>query len=315
MSRGYHNSHYNESVYLGALDYVLANGVIKDDRTGTGTISKFDINLKFDLRRDFPAVTTKKLFFDTMLTELIWFLGNHLQIGYYRQFGRTNIKYLVDNGCNIWNDWPHKAYCAKHGNIELAEFKSLIKNSDEFAKAHGNLGPVYGKQWRNWGGIDQIAGMIRLLKTDPDSRRNIVSAWNVGELEEMSKSGLPPCHSFFQVYTREDNGNRLLSLKWYQRSWDMLQGGPFNIASYAVLTHMFAQVTGYKVDTLSVSVGDAHVYSNHVDQVNEQCVRIPYTPPTLWVNPDITNINDFQREDVKLVDYQHHPSIKAPIAV
>ena len=307
---------HEEYKYLDLAEDILTTGILKKDRTGTGTYSLFDRHLKFDLRKGFPALTTKKLYFKTMVTELIWFLGNHMQLEEYKPFGRTNIKYLVDHGCNIWNDWPHKWFCENVEVISKEEFKSRIKTYDNFAMEYGNLGPVYGKQWRDWDGIDQIQVMIDTLKNNPDSRRNMVSAWNVGELEEMSKAGLPPCHFGFQAYSREDSeGLRHLSIKFNMRSTDVGAGLPFNIASYGVLTHMIAQVTGHHVDTLSCSLGDVHIYLNHMDQMKEQLLRTPYKFPELWINPDVIDINQFQREDIKLIDYQHHPAIYLPIAV
>lgn len=306
---------HEEYKYLELAKDILSDGSLKKDRTGTGTYSLFDKHLKFDLRKGFPALTTKKLYFKTMVTELIWFLGNHMQLEEYKHLGRTNIKYLVDHGCNIWNDWPHKWYCENVEVISMEEFKSRIMTYDNFAMAYGNLGPVYGKQWRDWGGIDQIQVMIDTLKNNPDSRRNMVSAWNVSELEEMSKTGLPPCHFGFQVYSREVDGVNYLSLKWLQRSVDFGAGLPFNIASYGVLTYMLAQVSNHVPEALSVSMGDVHIYSNHVDQINEQLGRKPYKFPGIWINPDIKDINKFQRDDIKLIDYQHHPAIYLPIAV
>lgn len=271
--------------YLELLQDVLDNGNTKSDRTGTGTISVFDRNLKWDLRESFPAVTTKKLWMPGVKRELIWFLGNHLNLEKYKEDNRTNIKYLTDNKVNIWNAW---------------------------ADENGDLGPVYGHQWRDWNGIDQIQNLINDIKTNPDSRRHIVSAWNVGDLADMA---LVPCHNFFQCYSELIDGERYLSLKWNQRSCDGFLGIPYNIASYGVLLTMLAQCTGHKVKELSCSLGDVHIYSNHMDQVKEQLTRKPLEPCQLWINPDITDINEFQAEDIKLVDYHSWPTIKAPIAV
>ncbi len=310
--------------YKDLLDHILSNGSIKGDRTGTGTLSTFGNQLRFDLRKSFPAVTLKKLYTRTLRIELIWFLGNHLNNEYYKEFGRTNIKYLVDNNCNIWNDWPYKAYCKankdKGDTVTLKEFISLIKYSDEFAKTWGNLGPVYGKQWRDWETkdgrhIDQIAQAIHDLKTNPDSRRIIVNAWNVGELEEMNISGLSPCHRSLQFYSEVIDGERYLSLQWDQRSSDVFLGIPFNIASYGLLLHMIAQVTGHKVKELIGNLGDCHLYSNHIDQSKELLNREPKEQCTLWINPEVTSIDDFDADDFEFKNYISHPALSAPIAV
>tara|TARA_R110002020_G_scaffold41921_12_gene123251 strand:- start:6654 stop:7478 length:825 start_codon:yes stop_codon:yes gene_type:complete len=271
--------------YLELLQDVLDNGIQKEDRTGTGTISVFDRNLKWDLREAFPAVTTKKLWMPGIKHELIWFLGNHLKLDEYKKDNRTNIRYLTDNKVNIWNEW---------------------------ADEDGNLGPVYGQQWRDWEGIDQIQNLINNLKTDPDSRRHLVSAWNVDQLNSMK---LVPCHYGFQCYSEVIDGERYLSLKFTQRSVDVGLGLPFNIASYGVLLTMLAQCTGHKVKELSCALGDVHIYSNHIEQVKEQLTRETKEPCQLWINPDITDINKFQSGDIKLVDYKSWPTIKMPIAI
>lgn len=261
--------------YLDLLRDIREHGVRSEDRTGTGTLSVFGRQLRFDLREGFPAVTTKRLYFKGVAHELLWFLK-----------GSTNVSYLQENRVRIWDEW---------------------------ADEEGDLGPVYGKQWRAWGAadgrtIDQIAGVIAQIRANPSSRRHIVSAWNVGELEQMA---LPPCHAFFQFYVR--NGE--LSCQLYQRSADVFLGVPFNIASYALLTHMIAQVTGLEVGDFVHTFGDVHIYLNHLEQVDEQLSREPYALPQLELDPSITEIDDFEYEHIRLVNYEHHPTIKAPIAV
>ena len=254
---------------------VLAEGVQKDDRTGTGTISVFGHQMRFNLAEGFPAVTTKKLHFKSIIHELLWFLS-----------GQTNVNYLKKNGVRIWNEW---------------------------ADDQGNLGPVYGKQWRTWETndgevIDQIKTALDMIKNNPDSRRIVVSAWNVGELDDMA---LMPCHAFFQFYVADGK----LSCQLYQRSADIFLGVPFNIASYAILTHMMAQVSGLEVGDLVHTIGDAHLYNNHLEQTKEQLERIPMKLPQLWLNPDIKDIDGFGYEDIEIRNYESHPSIKAPISV
>jgi thymidylate synthase len=261
--------------YLDLMRYVKEHGVYKSDRTGTGTLSIFGYQMRYDLTAGFPLVTTKKVHFPSIVHELLWFLK-----------GETNVKALNAVGVSIWDEW---------------------------ADAEGNLGPIYGKQWRSWGdgrgdAIDQISQLIKELQTHPDSRRLIVSAWNVAELEKMA---LPPCHCFFQFYVAEGR----LSCQLYQRSADIFLGVPFNIASYALLTHMIAQVVGLKVGEFVHTLGDAHLYSNHLAQVETQLSRIPYPLPELQLNPKVTSIFEFKFEDVKLLNYQAHPRIPAPVAV
>ena len=261
--------------YLDLLQSVLDKGVCKDDRTGTGTLSIFGPQLRFDLTAGFPAVTTKKLHFRSIVHELLWFIR-----------GDTNVRYLQENGVRIWNEW---------------------------ADEHGELGPVYGAQWRRWRGadgeeIDQLGGVIEQIRSNPSSRRLIVSAWNVGELESMA---LQPCHALFQFYVAEDR----LSCHLYQRSADVFLGVPFNIASYALLTAMVAQVTGYGPGDLVLTFGDTHLYLNHVDQAKQQLEREPLPRPTLRLNPAVESIDDFSYDDVEVVDYRSHPRISAPIAV
>lgn len=268
--------HPTMRTYLDLLRTVLNHGKPKTDRTGTGTLSMFGAQIRFDLSEGFPLVTTKKIHWKSVVHELLWFIS-----------GDTNVKYLQENGVKIWDEWANKK---------------------------GDLGPVYGKQWRNWSTrdwvrpVDQLADVIRELKVNPDSRRMIVSAWNVDELKDMA---LPPCHLLYQFYV-DDNK---LSCQVYQRSADLFLGVPFNIASYALLTHMVAQVTGLEAGDLIMTFGDLHIYQNHLDQVNEQLSREPLPLPSLTLCPDVTDIDGFTFDDVKLVGYQYHPAIKAPVAV
>ena len=261
--------------YLDLMKHVLERGVTKDDRTGTGTLSTFGYQMRFCLSEGFPLVTTKKIHFKSVVHELLWFLK-----------GDTNVRYLQDNGVRIWDEW---------------------------ANAEGELGPVYGAQWRSWRGAngetyDQITEVVEQIKTNPDSRRLIVSAWNVGELSEMA---LMPCHALFQFYV----ANGKLSCQLYQRSADVFLGVPFNIASYALLTQMIAQVTGLGLGNFVHTLGDAHLYSNHLEQAREQLSREPRALPRLELNPTITNLDDFTYDDIKLLNYDPHPKIRAPIAV
>ena len=261
--------------YHDLLKHILDNGVKKSDRTGTGTISVFGYQMRFDLQKGFPLVTTKKLHLKSIIYELLWFLN-----------GDTNIKYLNDNGVSIWDEW---------------------------ADAEGNLGPVYGHQWRSWQGADgkvydQIQDVIKQIKTNPDSRRIIVNAWNVADLPHMA---LSPCHAMFQFYV----ANGKLSCQLYQRSADVFLGVPFNIASYALLTMMIAQVCGLEAGEFIHTFGDAHLYLNHLEQTNLQLSRTPYPLPTMKLNPEVKDIFSFKFEDFTLENYQAHPGIKAPIAV
>ena len=261
--------------YLELLDHVLRRGVAKDDRTGTGTLSLFGYQARFDLREGFPALTTKKLHLRSIIHELLWFLA-----------GDTNLRYLHDNKVTIWDEW---------------------------ADAHGDLGPIYGFQWRSWPApdgrsIDQIARLVDGLRENPDSRRHIVSAWNVADIERMA---LPPCHCLFQFWVAEGG----LSCQLYQRSADVFLGVPFNIASYALLTMMVAQVCGLEARELVHTFGDVHLYRNHVEQAETQLARSPRPLPRMWINPEVRSIFDFRFEDFRLEGYDPHPAIKAPIAV
>lgn len=260
--------------YHDLLEYILKNGSKKEDRTGVGTISVFGYQMRFNLNEGFPLVTTKKIHFKSIVHELLWFIS-----------GNTNIKYLKDNGVKIWDEW---------------------------ADSSGDLGPIYGKQWRDWvnNGVkhDQLEWLINEIKQNPDSRRLIISAWNVGELKDMA---LMPCHTLFQFYVN----NNKLSCQLYQRSGDAFLGVPFNIASYALLTHMIAQVCNLEVGDFIHTIGDAHIYLNHIEQVKTQLNRDFYNPPKILLNPSIIDINDFKFEDIKLENYISHPGIKAQVAV
>ena len=261
--------------YLQLLHHVMTHGIDKDDRTGTGTVSVFGYQMRFDLANGFPMLTTKKLHLKSIIHELLWFLR-----------GETNVSYLHKNGVTIWDEW---------------------------ADEDGDLGPVYGSQWRSWRAadgrsIDQITQLIDDLKENPLSRRHIVSAWNVGELDNMA---LPPCHAFFQFYVAQN----CLSCQLYQRSADAFLGVPFNIASYALLLQMVAQVTGYQVGEFVHTFGDVHLYNNHVEQARTQLGRTPYALPNIHINPDVKSIFDFKYEDFELQNYQCHKHISAPVAV
>lgn len=267
--------------YLDLLTRILDEGVERGDRTGTGTLSVFGHQMRFDLREGFPALTTKKLHLRSIVGELLWFLR-----------GDTNVRWLQERGISIWDEW---------------------------ADADGELGPIYGHQWRSWptpdgGTIDQIAGVVESIRTKPESRRHIVSAWNVAEVDQMA---LPPCHTMFQFYVApgRNGGPDRLSCQLYQRSADVFLGVPFNIASYALLTHLVAQVTDLEVGDFVHTFGDAHLYLNHLDQARLQLTREPRPLPTLRLNPQRRRLEDFELEDIEVLAYDPHPGIKAPIAV
>lgn len=297
--------------YLDLLQDVYTNGVGKDDRTGTGTRSVFGRQLRIDLSEGFPLLTTKKVFLRGIIHELLWFIR-----------GDTNIRYLVKNGVGIWNEWPFKRYLELQGKEirrdscewqdELEVFIDRIAKDDSFAAQWGELGPVYGKQWRNFSGVDQLAWVVNEIKQNPSSRRLIVSAWNPAEVEEMAKAGLPPCHTLFQFYVSPDNK---LSCQLYQRSADLFLGVPFNIASYALLTLMVAQVCGLKPGDFVHTFGDVHIYSNHEEQVKTQLERQPTALPTMRLNPAVTDLFSFQFDDFELQNYTPAPAISAPVAV
>ena len=285
--------------YQELLFHILSTGVTKSDRTGTGTKSKFGFQIRHDMSDGFPLLTTKKMAVKTMMTELKWFLK-----------GDTNIKYLVDNGCNIWNGDAYKEYNRAKGHlIELedyteVEFINMIKTDDGFANSWGELGPIYGKQWRDWGGKDQIKELIKNIKENPDSRRLIVSAWNVSELDKVV---LPPCHYGFQCYVSDGK----LSLMWNQRSVDTFLGLPFNIASYGTLLLLLCEETGLEAGELIGNLGDTHLYLNHLEQAKEQLERDSFDLPTIKLsNVDILN----GEWDYKIEGYETHPSIKAPLS-
>ena len=320
--------------YKALLQHILGKGVEKEDRTGTGTISVFGKQIRHDMSEGFPLLTTKKMAVKTMMTELKWFLK-----------GDTNIKYLVDNGCNIWNGDSYKAYKTKYGYddidapLSMGEFITKIKTDKEFAEDNGELGPIYGAQWRKWDGIDQIGELIHNLKTNPDSRRLMVSAWNVNYLDEMI---LPPCHYGFQVYTKELSeserfnwyGNKMgshmhhdhivqemnennvptraISLMWNQRSVDTFLGLPFNIASYGMLLELIAKEVNMVSDELIGNLGDTHLYLNHIEQAKEQLSREPkpHLPKLKLSNVDIVE----GKFDYEILHYHCHPTIKAPLS-
>ena len=297
--------------YLDLLQDVYDNGVGKDDRTGTGTRSVFGRQLRVDLSEGFPLLTTKKVFLRGIIHELLWFVR-----------GDTNIRYLVQNGVGIWNEWPFQRYLDVNGiNIEkhsddwkaeLKDFIQRIADDQAFAEKWGELGPVYGKQWRDFSGIDQLAWVVDEIKRNPSSRRLIVSAWNPAEIEEMAKAGLPPCHTLFQFYVSHD---RKLSCQLYQRSADLFLGVPFNIASYALLTLMVAQVCDLEVGEFVHTFGDVHIYSNHEEQVVTQLGRSPSALPNMQINADVNDLFKFSYDDFDLLDYSPQAAISAPVAV
>ena len=305
--------------YLGLCKYILDNGIEKEDRTGVGTKSIFGYQMKFDLNNGFPLLTTKKVNFNLVWSELLWFIK-----------GDTNIRFLLQNNNNIWNEWAFKKWVesdeyngpdmtdfghrtlvdedfAKEYKEQMKFFKEKVLTDDEFSNKYGDLGNVYGKQWRNFNGVDQLKNVIEQIKENPSSRRLIVSSWNPAEVDTMA---LPPCHSLFQFYVSDGK----LSCQLYQRSGDVFLGVPFNIASYSLLTILIAKECNLGVGEFVHTLGDAHIYNNHFDQVNEQISRTPYDLPSLNINK-FQSIFDLKISDVELVNYESHPFIKAPIAV
>ncbi|MBP5445145.1 MAG: thymidylate synthase [Acholeplasmatales bacterium] len=285
--------------YLDMCKFILENGTYKSDRTGTGTISYFGYQTRYNLNDGFPLLTTKKVFLKGIIHELLWFIS-----------GDTNIKYLVDNNVRIWNEWAYEKYKKEpvYNGETMEEFIEKIRESKEFADKYGDLGPVYGRQWRNFNGVDQLEKLIYNLKHNPDSRRHIISAWNPAEVDNMA---LPPCHSFMQFYVV----NNKLSCQLYQRSADIFLGVPFNIASYSLFTMMIAQVCGFELGDFVHTFGDAHIYSNHMDQIKLQLSREPRKLPTMKINPNVKSIYDFKYEDFELEGYDPHPAIKGVVAV
>jgi len=290
--------------YLDLLTHIKTTGTSKVDRTGTGTISTFGYQMRFDLSEGFPLLTTKKVHLKSIIHELLWFIN-----------GDTNIKYLVDNGVRIWNEWPYVNFTktAEYNGETLKEFVELVKNSDEFAKKYGELGPVYGKQWRHFEGpdglyVDQLAELIENIKNNPGSRRLIVNAWNPPLIPQMA---LPPCHMMFQFYVNDGK----LSCQLYQRSADTFLGIPFNIASYALLTMMIAKVTDLEPGDFVHTLGDAHIYNDHLKQVDLQLSRKPKKLPIMSINPNVKNIEDFKYSDFELKGYDPHPLIKGKVSV
>jgi len=286
--------------YLTLCKYVLKHGCQRQDRTKTGTISIFGYQMQFDLQKGFPLLTTKKVHFAAIVHELLWFIA-----------GDTNIEYLVHNNVRIWNEWPYQKFTkstAFHGET-LAEFVEKIKTDHQFALKHGDLGPLYGKQWRNFNGIDQLKLLVNDLKNNPFSRRHILSAWNPSEITNMA---LPPCHTLIQFYVSND---KRLSCQLYQRSADVFLGVPFNIASYALLTMMLAQACGYQLGKFVHTLGDAHIYLNHLPQINEQLIRVPKTLPKVIINPLVTDLFTFKFSDFQLEGYNPDPPIIGKVAV
>ncbi|WP_099362818.1 thymidylate synthase [Fredinandcohnia onubensis] len=316
---------HGENEYLNLLKHVLEKGTKKMDRTGTGTVSVFGYQMRFNLSEGFPLLTTKRVPFRLIASELLWFIK-----------GDTNIRYLLKNNNNIWNEWAFKNWIESDeytgpdmmdfGNrslvdtqfnelykAEMDKFKTRILEDDEFASKYGELGPVYGKQWRAWESsrgetIDQLKNVINQIKNNPDSRRHLVVGYNPGDVEFMA---LPPCHSLFQFYVADGK----LSCQLYQRSGDLFLGIPFNIASYALLTHLIAFECGLEVGDFIHTIGDAHIYTNHIEQVNLQLSRDPRPFPTVKLNPAVKSVFDFEMDDIEIVGYEPHPSIKAPVAV
>lgn len=298
--------------YLDLMWHVLDSGTHKDDRTGIGTKSVFGHQMRFRLKDGFPLVTTKQVHFKSIVHELLWFLR-----------GDTNIRYLVKNKVNIWNEWPFQNYLEQNGlsgqfpvyseewKLKMKEFIGRISEDGGFAEKWGGLGPVYGRQWRNFEGVDQISGTVAAIKKDPDSRRLLVSAWNPKDISAAAGPGPPPCHTLFQFYVAEGK----LSCQLYQRSADVFLGVPFNIASYALLTMMVARACDLDPGDLVHTLGDAHLYANHIEQAKLQLSRSPKPLPTVRINPDAKDIFGFKPGDFTLENYAHWPRIKADVAV
>jgi thymidylate synthase len=307
---------YHDNQYLELLRLLVEKGNKKSDRTGTGTRSIFGHQMRFDLSGAFPMLTTKRVPWKTLVHELLWFIA-----------GDTKLRTLALNKVSIWDEWPYKAYLKRNGlpiprtdskewADGLAAFIARVVADEEFADEFGDLGPVYGYQWRNWPApngkrIDQLSQIIQQIRSNPDSRRMIVSAWNVADIEEMAKAGLPPCHCLFQFYVADGK----LSCQLYQRSCDTFLGVPLNIASYALLTSMIALVCDLQAGEFVWTGGDVHLYENHMAQAKEQLLRDPRPSPTLAFKRRPASLFDFKLEDIELIDYDPHPSIKAPIAV
>lgn len=285
--------------YLELCQKVMNEGIDKSDRTNTGTRSLFGYQMRFDLSKGFPLLTTKKMYYRAIFHELFWFIS-----------GSTNIRPLVINNVRIWNEWAYERYVNSNDymNETMDEYIEKIKLDEEFAKIHGELGPVYGKQWRDFNGVDQLQELIEGIKTNPNSRRHILSAWNPSEINQMA---LPPCHLLMQFYV----ANNKLSCQLYQRSADIFLGVPFNIASYALLTHLIADITGLEVGDFVHTLGDAHIYSNHFDQVNLQLTRDPMPLSQLVIKNHHKKIDDYSFEDIEITNYLSHPTIKAEISV
>lgn len=289
--------------YLDFLRHIKTKGIKKDDRTKTGTISVFGYQMRFDLKEGFPLLTTKRVHLKSIIHELLWFIS-----------GETNIKYLVDNGVRIWNEWPYEKYkkSSDYQGETIDEYVEKIKADPEFAKKWGDLGPVYGRQWRHFEGkdrvVDQIAKVINEIKTNPNSRRLIVNSWHAAYVDEMA---LPPCHMMFQFYVQDNK----LSCQLYQRSADAFLGVPFNIASYSLLTMMVAKICNLEFGEFIHTMGDAHIYLNHLEQVDLQLSREPRNLPKMIIHGDQKSIDDFKYEDFELVDYNPHKGIKGVVAV
>lgn len=303
------NKMHADIIYKGLVEDILTNGEDRTDRTGVGTRAVFGRQCRYNLNDGFPVLTTKKVHFKSVVGELLWFLR-----------GDTNVKWLNDNGITIWNEWASKINEDDTDTTRYRLVDGVLKQiPGQHLKTRGDLGPIYGAQWRSWrqydlnvlttNKIDQIKQVINQIKTSPASRRLIVSAWNVGELEHMA---LPPCHTMFQFHV---SSSGKLSCQLYQRSGDIGLGIPFNVASYALLTHMIAQVCGLEVGEFIHTFGDLHCYNNHVDQLKLQIQRQPFPAPKLWLNPKIKDIDSFTFDDIKLENYQHHPAIKMEVAV